>query len=182
MFYLANCVGGTVIIQIWFLLVVLPTLPTTGPVYCTMYWYIRERATIGIYDSVTLTNSKVFTWLTCSHDLIQGIFWNKRDIFNNVKEIPHKFLLWSPLSENGPHFTFYRADAANATLMARRFKLQVLLRYNVKFSKMRNFTLDTLRLDKLKSTGGRRTNIPWIYSSRLYHWATGTHVMKANFK
>jgi hypothetical protein len=38
--------------------------------------------------------------------------------------------------------------------MARRFKLQVLRRYNVKFSKMRNFTLETLRLDKLKSTGG----------------------------
>jgi hypothetical protein len=33
--------------------------------------------------------------------------------------------------------------------MARRFKLQVLRRYNVKFSKMRNFTLDTQRLDKL---------------------------------
>ncbi len=48
--------------------------------------------------------------------------------------------------------------------MARRFKLQVLRRYNVKFSKKRNFTLETLRLDKLKSTGGRRTNIPWIYS------------------
>ena len=48
--------------------------------------------------------------------------------------------------------------------MARRFKLQVLRRYNVKFSKMHNFTLDTQRLDKLKSTGGRRTNIPWIYS------------------
>ncbi len=27
--------------------------------------------------------------------------------------------------------------------MARRFKLQVLRRYNVKFSKMRNFTLET---------------------------------------
>jgi hypothetical protein len=51
--------------------------------------------------------------------------------------------------------------------MARRFKLQVLRRYNVKFSKMRNFTLDTLRLDKLKSTGGRRTNNPWIYKYLL---------------
>jgi hypothetical protein len=28
-----------------------------------------------------------------------------------------------------------------------RFKLQVLRRYNVKFSKMRNFTLDMLRLE-----------------------------------
>ncbi len=28
--------------------------------------------------------------------------------------------------------------------MARRFKLQVLRRYSVKFSKMRNFTLETL--------------------------------------
>ncbi len=65
--------------------------------------------------------------------------------------------------------------------MARRFKLQVLSRYNVKFSKMRNFTLDTLRLDKLKSTGGRRTNIPWFYSPTLYHCASGTHVMKAEF-
>jgi hypothetical protein len=59
--------------------------------------------------------------------------------------------------------------------MGRRFKLQVLHKYNVKFSKLRNFTLDTLRLDKLKSTGGRLTNIPWIYSSRLYHCAIGTH-------
>ncbi len=48
--------------------------------------------------------------------------------------------------------------------MARRFKLHVLRRYNVKFYKMRNFTLETLRLDKLKSTGGRRTNISWICS------------------
>jgi hypothetical protein len=48
--------------------------------------------------------------------------------------------------------------------MARRFKLQLLRRYSVKFSKMRNFTLETLRLDKLNSTGGRRTNIPWNYS------------------
>jgi hypothetical protein len=32
---------------------------------------------------------------------------------------------------------------------------------------MRNFTLGTLRLDKLKSTGGRRTNIPWIYKYLL---------------
>jgi hypothetical protein len=48
--------------------------------------------------------------------------------------------------------------------MARRFKLQVLRRYSVKFSKLRNFTLEMLRLDKLKSTGGRRTSFPWIYS------------------
>ncbi len=65
--------------------------------------------------------------------------------------------------------------------MAHRFKLQVLRKYSVKFSKMRNFTLDTLRLDKLKSTGRRRTNNPWIYSPRLYHCATGTHVIKAEF-
>jgi hypothetical protein len=65
--------------------------------------------------------------------------------------------------------------------MARRFKLQVLRRYNVKFSKMRNFTLDTQRLDKLKSTGGRRTNNPWISSPGLYHCATGTREMKAEF-
>ncbi len=65
--------------------------------------------------------------------------------------------------------------------MARRFELQVLCRYNVKFSKMRNFTLETLRLDKLKSRGGRQTDIPWIHSPRLYHCATGTHVMKAEF-
>jgi hypothetical protein len=51
--------------------------------------------------------------------------------------------------------------------MARRFKLQLLRRYSVKFSKMRNFTLETLRLDKLKSTGGRGTNIPWIYKYLL---------------
>jgi hypothetical protein len=65
--------------------------------------------------------------------------------------------------------------------MARRFMLQLLRRYSVKFCKMRNFTLDTLRLDKLKSTGRRQTNILWIYSLRLYHCATGTHVMKAEF-
>jgi hypothetical protein len=65
--------------------------------------------------------------------------------------------------------------------MARRFKLQLLRRYNVKFSKMRNFTLDTQRLDKLKNTGGRRTNNPWISSPRLYHCATGTHEMEAEF-
>ncbi len=59
--------------------------------------------------------------------------------------------------------------------MARTFKLQVLRRYNVKLSKMRNFTLDTQRPDKLKSAGWRRTNNPWIYSPRLYHRATGTH-------
>ncbi len=63
--------------------------------------------------------------------------------------------------------------------MARRFKLQLLRRYSIKFSKMCNFTFETLRLDKLKSTGGRWTNIPWIYSPWLYHCTTGTHVMKA---
>jgi hypothetical protein len=65
--------------------------------------------------------------------------------------------------------------------MARKFKLQVLRRYNVKFYKKRNFTLDMQRLDKLKSTGGRRTNNPWIYSPWLYHCATGTHEIKAEF-
>jgi hypothetical protein len=63
--------------------------------------------------------------------------------------------------------------------LARRFKLQLLRRYSVKCSKMSNFTLERLRLDKLKSTGGRRTNIPWIYSPWLYHCTTGTHVIKA---
>ncbi len=58
--------------------------------------------------------------------------------------------------------------------MERRFKLQLLRRYSVKFSKMRHFTLETLRLDKIKSTGGRRTNIPWIYSPCLYHCGTYT--------
>ncbi len=36
---------------------------------------------------------------------------------------------------------------------ARRFKLQLLRRYSVKFYKMRNFTLGTPWLDKLKNTG-----------------------------
>jgi hypothetical protein len=40
--------------------------------------------------------------------------------------------------------------------MARRFKLQLLRRYSVKFSKMLNFTLVTLRLNKVKSTGGSK--------------------------
>ena len=46
--------------------------------------------------------------------------------------------------------------------MARRFKLQVLHRYSVKFYQMRKFTLDAPCPNKLKSTGGRRTNILWI--------------------
>jgi hypothetical protein len=37
--------------------------------------------------------------------------------------------------------------------MARRFKLQVLRRYNVKFYKMRKFTLKIPWLDKPKITG-----------------------------
>ena len=44
--------------------------------------------------------------------------------------------------------------------MARRFKLQLLRRYSVKFSKMRNITLGSPGLGKLKNTGGRRTNNP----------------------
>ncbi len=44
--------------------------------------------------------------------------------------------------------------------MARRFKLQVLRRYNAKFSKMHNFTLNTLRLDKLRQqAGGKQTSL-----------------------
>ncbi len=65
--------------------------------------------------------------------------------------------------------------------MARRFKLQVLRRYNIKFSKMRNFMLETPWLNKLKSTGGWRTNILQICSPRLYHCATSTHTIKAKF-
>ncbi len=56
--------------------------------------------------------------------------------------------------------------------MARRFKLQLLHRYSVKFSKMRNFTLGSPWLGKLKNTGGRRTNNLWICSLRLYPCAT----------
>ncbi len=44
--------------------------------------------------------------------------------------------------------------------MARKFKLQLLRRYSVKFSKMRNFTLGSVWLGKLKNTGGRRTTTP----------------------
>ncbi len=43
--------------------------------------------------------------------------------------------------------------------MARKFKLQLLRRYSVKFSKMRNFTLGMPGLGKLKNTGWRRTKI-----------------------
>ncbi len=38
--------------------------------------------------------------------------------------------------------------------MGRRFKLQLLRRYSIQFSKMRNFTLGTPWLSKLKNTGG----------------------------
>ncbi len=55
---------------------------------------------------------------------------------------------------------------------AHRFKLQVLGRYNVKFYKMRKFPLETPWLHKLKSTGGRWTNILWISSPGLYHHTT----------
>ncbi len=58
--------------------------------------------------------------------------------------------------------------------MARMFKLQLLRRYSVKFSKMRNFTLGSPWLGKLKNTGGRRTINPWISSPRLYPCATVT--------
>ncbi len=37
--------------------------------------------------------------------------------------------------------------------MARKFKLQLLRRYSVKISKMRNFTLGMPGLGKLKNTG-----------------------------
>jgi hypothetical protein len=56
--------------------------------------------------------------------------------------------------------------------MAHRFKLQLLRRYSVKFSKMRIFTLGTLWLGKLKNTGWRRTSILRICSLWLYHCAT----------
>ncbi len=65
--------------------------------------------------------------------------------------------------------------------MARNFKLQVLRRYNVKFSKMCNYTLDTPCLDKLKSTGGRRTNILSSCNPKLYNCATGTHAIESKF-
>jgi hypothetical protein len=67
--------------------------------------------------------------------------------------------------------------------MARRFKLQVLRRYNVKFSKMRNFTFDTLGLEKLKSTGGRRTNtLGSTAQDSITAPPTSTLVMKAEFE
>jgi hypothetical protein len=49
--------------------------------------------------------------------------------------------------------------------MVRKFKLQLLRRYSVKFSKMRNFTLGS----------------PWICSLRLYPCATITYDMLAIF-
>ncbi len=52
--------------------------------------------------------------------------------------------------------------------MARRFKLQLLRRYSVKFSKMRNFTLGTPWLGKLKNTGRRRTTILRICNVKKY--------------
>ncbi len=58
--------------------------------------------------------------------------------------------------------------------MGRRFKLQLLRRYSVKFSKMRNITLGTPWLGKLKNTGRRRTSILRICSLWLYHCATVT--------
>ncbi len=58
--------------------------------------------------------------------------------------------------------------------MARKFKLQLLRRYSVKFSKMRNFTLGTPWLGKLKNTGRRLTSILRICTLWLYHCATVT--------
>ncbi len=58
--------------------------------------------------------------------------------------------------------------------MARTFKLQLLRRYSLKFSKMRNFTLGTPWPGKLKNTGGSRTSILWICSLWLYHCTTVT--------
>ncbi len=55
--------------------------------------------------------------------------------------------------------------------MARRFMLQLLRRYSVKFCKMRNFTLGAPQPGKLKNTGGRRTNNLWINCLQLYHAA-----------
>ncbi len=55
------------------------------------------------------------------------------------------------------------------------------IRYSVKFYKMRKFTLDAPWLYKLKSTGGRWTNILWICSSVFYHYTTGAHVLEAKF-
>jgi hypothetical protein len=58
--------------------------------------------------------------------------------------------------------------------IARRFMLQLLRRYCVRFCKMRNFTLGAPCLGKLKNTGGRRTNNLWIYCLQLHHCATVT--------
>ncbi len=66
--------------------------------------------------------------------------------------------------------------------MARRFKLQLLRRYSVKFYKMRNITLGPPWLDKLKNTGGRRTSILRICSLWLYHCATITCDLSRIFK
>jgi hypothetical protein len=63
--------------------------------------------------------------------------------------------------------------------MARRFMLQLLRRYSVKFCKMRNLMLGAPCIGKLKNTGGRRTNNLWIYCLQLYHCATVTCKMEA---
>ncbi len=65
--------------------------------------------------------------------------------------------------------------------IARRFRLKLLRRYSVKFSKMRNITLGSPGLGKLKNTGERRTNNPWICSLRLYPCATVTCETKTIF-
>ncbi len=65
--------------------------------------------------------------------------------------------------------------------MARRFKLQVLRRYNVKFSKMRNFTLDTLRLDKLKRREARGEPTSLGSTAQDSTIMPPAHVMKVEF-
>ncbi len=65
--------------------------------------------------------------------------------------------------------------------MARRFKLQLLRRYSVKFSKMHKFALGTPWLGKLKNTGRRRTSILRICSLWLWHCATVTCDTRAVF-
>ncbi len=56
-----------------------------------------------------------------------------------------------------------------------KFIFQPLHRYNIKHTKMLNFTHDAPWVSKLKNTGGAQTNILWIYSPRLYHCATITY-------
>ncbi len=67
--------------------------------------------------------------------------------------------------ERRPHMQFY---------MAHRFRLQLLRRFSVKFSKMRNFTFGTPWLGKLKNTGRRQTTILRICFRWLYHCTTVT--------